>query len=180
MKAYVYTHTRIDTNEVFYVGIGTQDNYRRASRTNGRTTYWKNIIKKCGWKVDVVFDNLSWEDACLQEKVLILFYGRVDLQTGTLVNLTEGGEGNFGRKASNETKLKMSLSKKGVPHSKEHKIKTSEAMKGVNCKKIVNTITGVIHNSVSEAAYFIGIDRTTLIKKLKGKSKNNTNLKYAD
>ena len=113
MKAYVYTHTRLDTNEVFYVGIGTQDNYKRASRSHNRTNYWNNIVKKCGWKVDIVFDNLSWEDACKKEIELIKKYGRIDLGTGTLVNLTDGGDGSLGFKHSEKTKLKMSKTRKG-------------------------------------------------------------------
>ena len=28
--AYVYKHTRLDTNEVFYIGIGSQNKYKRA------------------------------------------------------------------------------------------------------------------------------------------------------
>ena len=50
MKAYVYTHTRLDTNEIFYVGIGTQDNYKRASRVHNRTNYWNNIVKNVDGK----------------------------------------------------------------------------------------------------------------------------------
>ena len=178
MKAYVYTHTRLDTNEIFYVGIGTQDNYKRASFNYNRTNYWKNITKKCGWKVDIVCDNLSWDDACKKEKELILLYGRVDLGTGTLVNLTDGGEGTLGRKHTDETKAKMSKIKKGTKQSKERREKTSQVMKGVNCKKVINVVSGLIYNSVVEASKSIGIDRTTLIKKLKGHTKNSTNLTY--
>ncbi len=116
MKYYLYRHIRLDKNLVFYVGIGTQDNYRRASRTYNRTTHWRNISKKSGWRVDIVFDNLEWIDACLKEKELILKYGRIKLINVNLVNLTDGGEGNFGRKATLETRIKMSESKKGVPH----------------------------------------------------------------
>ena len=68
MKAYVYTHIRLDTNEVFYVGIGTQDNYIRASRTANRSVFWKNITKKTGWKVNIVFDNLTWDEACEKKR----------------------------------------------------------------------------------------------------------------
>ena len=51
-------------------------------------------------------------------------------------------------------------------------------MKGVNCKKVINVVSGLIYNSVVEASKSIGIDRTTLIKKLKGHTKNSTNLTY--
>ena len=178
MKAYVYTHTRLDTNEIFYVGIGTQDNYKRASRSHNRTNYWNNIVKKCGWKVDIVFDNLSWEDACKKEIELIKKYGRIDLGTGTLVNLTDGGDGSLGFKHSEKTKLKMSKTRKGRKHTEEHKSKTKISMLGKNCKKIINTETGEIFKSVEEAANSIGISRVALSLKLTGKSKNKTKLNY--
>lgn len=178
MKAYVYTHTRLDTNEVFYVGIGTQDNYKRASCSHNRTNYWNNIVRKCGWKVDIVFDNLSWEDACKKEIELIKKYGRIDLGTGTLVNLTDGGDGSLGFKHSEKTRLKMSKTRKGRKHTQEHKNKTRNSMLGKNCKKIINTETGEIFKSVEEAANSIGISRVALSLKLTGKSKNKTKLNY--
>ena len=178
MKAYLYTHTRLDTNEVFYVGIGTQDNYIRASRSHNRTNYWNNVVKRCGWKVDILYDNLSWEDACKKEKELIAFYGRIDLGTGTLVNLTDGGEGTLGHKHTEETKEKMSKTRKGRKYSEEHKLKTKNSMIGKNCKKIINTQTGKIYNSIEEAAKDIGISRVGLSLRLTGKIKNKTELNY--
>ena len=178
MKAYVYTHTRLDTNEIFYVGIGTQDNYKRASRSHNRTNYWNNIVKKCGWKVDIVFDNLSWEDACLKEKELISFYGRKDIGTGILVNHTNGGDGSNGRVFSQETRTKMAKTRKGSKWTEEQREKTRLSMLGKNKKKVINEITGIIYNSVEEAAQAISMNRVCLINRLKGKWANNTNLKY--
>lgn len=178
MKAYVYTHTRLDTNEIFYVGIGTQDNYIRASRTANRSVFWKNITKKTGWKIDIVFDNLTWEDACEKEKQLISFYGRKDIGTGILVNHTNGGDGSNGRIFSKEIRKKMSKTRKGVKVTEEQKNKTRLSMLGKNCKKVINTETGEIYKSVQEAAISIGMNRTSLINRLKGKWVNNTKLKY--
>ena len=178
MKAYVYTHTRLDTNEIFYVGIGTQDNYIRASRTANRSVFWKNITKKTGWKIDIVFDNLTWEEACEKEKQLISFYGRKDIGTGILVNHTNGGDGSNGRIFSKETRKKMSNTRKGVKVTEEQKNKTRLSMLGKNCKKVINTETGEIYKSVQEAAISIGMNRTSLINRLKGKWVNNTKLKY--
>ena len=178
MKAYVYTHTRLDTNEIFYVGIGTQDNYIRASRTANRSVFWKNITKKTGWKIDIVFDNLTWEDACEKEKQLISFYGRKDIGTGILVNHTNGGDGSNGRIFSKETRKKMSKTRKGVKVTEEQKNKTRLSMLGKNCKKVINTETGEIYKSVQEAAISIGMNRTSLINRLKGIWVNNTKLKY--
>lgn len=178
MKAYVYTHTRLDTNEIFYVGIGTQDNYKRASRSHNRTNHWNNIVKKCGWKVDIVFDNLTWEDACKIEVELIAKYGRVDLGTGTLVNLTAGGEGTLKRITTPETRLKMSKTRKGAKCTEEHKEKTRLSMLGKNKKKVVNVVTGYVYDSVGDACKDIGIRMPILIDILKGRRENNTNLKY--
>lgn len=178
MKAYVYTHIRLDTNEVFYVGIGTQDNYIRASRTANRSVFWKNITKKTGWKVNIVFDNLTWDEACEKEKELISFYGRKDIGTGILVNHTNGGDGSNGRIFSKETRKKMSKTRKGVKVTEEQKNKTRLSMLGKNCKKVINTETGEIYESVQEAALSIGMNRTSLINRLKGKWVNNTKLNY--
>lgn len=178
MKAYVYTHIRLDTNEVFYVGIGTQDNYIRASRTANRSVFWKNITKKTGWKVNIVFDKLTWDEACEKEKGLISFYGRKDIGTGILVNHTNGGDGSNGRIFSKETRKKMSKTRKGVKVTEEQKNKTRLSMLGKNCKKVINTETGEIYESVQEAALSIGMNRTSLINRLKGKWVNNTKLNY--
>ena len=178
-KAYVYTHTRLDTNEVFYVGIGIQDNYKRASFRHSRTKHWNNIVKKCGWKVDIVFDNLTWEDACIKEKELILKYGRLDLGKGTLVNLTDGGEGPLNRKVKEETRRKISKARTGnIIHSEETKRKIGLKSKGRNCKKIINKKTGIIYNSIEEAANSIGVKRTYLSDRLTGRVKNETGLNY--
>jgi hypothetical protein len=178
--AYLYTHTRLDNGVIFYVGIGTQDNFKRASFSYNRTIHWKNIAKKCGWRADILFDSLSWEDACLKEKELILKYGRLDLGSGTLVNMTNGGDGLNGIKFSKESIIKRNESrrKNGWVVSKERKIKQSIAMIGKNCKKIINTQTGKIYNSIEEAAKDIGISRTGLSKRLTGKIKNKTELTY--
>lgn len=88
--AIVYTHIRLDKNEPFYVGIGKT--LRRAYRTDSRNDYWKNISKN-GYKVEILYDNLTWEEACEKEKELITLYGRKDNRTGILCNMTNGGDG---------------------------------------------------------------------------------------
>ncbi len=91
--AYVYIHKRLDTNEVFYVGISSKDdNFKRANYTHNRTNYWKNIAKLTGWSVEIVSKDIDWNSACLIEIELIKKYGRIDLGNGSLVNLTNGGE----------------------------------------------------------------------------------------
>ena len=117
---------------------------KRASRVHNRTNYWNNIVKKCGWKVDIVFDNLTWEDACKIEVELIAKYGRIDLGTGTLVNLTDGGEGTLNRKMTEETKRKISKARTGnITHSDETKKKIGIKSKRILKASIIYLVTNL-------------------------------------
>jgi len=124
--AYVYRHIRKDKNQPFYIGIGNDSNgkYSRAFDMRGRNKIWHRIQKISDYEVEILFDKLSWEDACEKEKEFIKLYGR-KIDGGILANLTFGGEGQlgmygslngmYGKKASDETKEKQRLKKLGVP-----------------------------------------------------------------
>lgn len=94
---YVYRHRRLDDFSIFYIGIGYLKNYKRAFSKENRNRYWKNIVNKHGYQVEIIAENLTKEEACDLEIFLILQYGRKDLGEGRLVNMTSGGEGTFGR-----------------------------------------------------------------------------------
>lgn len=133
--AYVYLHTRLDTNDVFYVGISSKDDdFKRSRCKRLRSNYWKRITDKTQYRVDVVYRNISWEKACEIEIKLIKLYGRSDLGLGKLVNMTDGGEGLVG--ASEETIKKMSNAAKGnsnmlgKKHSDATKAKLADAARG--------------------------------------------------
>ena len=118
---YIYRHIRLDKNEPFYIGIGSDDEgkYKRAYGGD-RNNHWNNIVKNFPYDVEILLDDLSWEEACEKEKEFIQLYGRKDLGNGTLVNLTDGGEGtlgskhNVGKKRNVDSRLKMSNSRKNV------------------------------------------------------------------
>jgi hypothetical protein len=92
-KWYLYRHIRLDKNEPFYIGIGCKANYRRSNEKTCRNPHWKNIASKTDYKVNIMFDNLTFEQACEKEIEMIQLYGRLDDKNGTLVNMTSGGEG---------------------------------------------------------------------------------------
>lgn len=110
--AVVYKHIRLDTNETFYIGIGKQK--RRAYSNSKRSQYWHNIVNKVGYKVELLHEDINWDEACKIERELIMFYGRQDLGLGRLINMTDGGDGRYGSKASEITRKKMSESHKGL------------------------------------------------------------------
>lgn len=133
--AYVYVHIRKDNNKPFYVGVGgllSFDNYQRANantiRNSARNKHWKSVVNLYGFDVEIISDNCTKEEACEIEIYLIKYYGRIDLKTGTLVNLTDGGEGN--RNLSQESRLKIGKIHKGKIVSKETRDKISKANSG--------------------------------------------------
>jgi hypothetical protein len=123
--AYIYRHIRLDKNEPFYIGIGSDQNYQRSKYKRNRNKHWNNIISITGYRVEILIDELSWGEACEKEKEFILLYGRKDLGTGILCNMTDGGEGSFGRKVSNKTMKALRM-----PKSDDVKRKISESQIG--------------------------------------------------
>jgi hypothetical protein len=102
---YIYKHIRLDTNEVFYIGKGTNvdGKYARAYSDNRTNPHWHNVVNKHGYDVEIIIDNISEKEAFNLEQYYISFYGRRDKGTGTLVNLTDGGEGGLGHIKSDES-----------------------------------------------------------------------------
>jgi len=109
--ALIYQHRRKDTGEIFYVGIGSTK--KRANIKSGRNKYWHNIVAKVEYVVEIIEENLTWENACKREVELIAKIGRKDLGLGTLVNMTDGGEGAHGRRFSKSTIRILSEKKLG-------------------------------------------------------------------
>jgi len=91
--AVVYKHIRLDSNLPFYIGIGKDE--KRAYEKRSRNKHWNHVAKKCGYSVEIIHSDVSWEFACEKEIELIEKYKRTS-EGGTLVNLTAGGEGTLG------------------------------------------------------------------------------------
>jgi hypothetical protein len=125
-NAYVYTHKRLDKNCIFYVGIGSTANYRRAYQTHKRNDFWTRVNNITDIEVEVLFEGLTWEVANYYEKYLIATYGRVNKNTGTLVNMTDGGDGIKGWVLSEEGR-KNRKGHKGCKHSAEANLKNKLA-----------------------------------------------------
>lgn len=96
--AYVYQHIRLDKNEPFYIGISNSDkNYSRAysKSKSHRNSIWFKIYEKTNYKVEILEDRVPFDEARKKEIELIKKYGRIDLGTGILSNMTDGGDGTI-------------------------------------------------------------------------------------
>lgn len=138
-KYCVYRHT--SPSGKVYVGITCQNPIRRWAHGHGyrNNPYFSNAIKKYGWDNfthEVLFSDLTKEDACEKEIELIRFHKSNNEDYG--YNISSGGEfPTTGRKLSDEAKRKLSESRRGEKAtwygkklSEEHRRKMSEAHKG--------------------------------------------------
>jgi hypothetical protein len=139
-NAYVYLHRRLDTNEVFYIGIGTQKNFKRAYDKKRRSSFWKYVTNKVSYVIDIIYKNISLDKALYYEINLIAMYGRRDLNKGKLVNLTNGGESNKGIVYSDQYKKNMSIVCRGKIVSEETKKKLTIAGKKRYEKSLENKV----------------------------------------
>jgi hypothetical protein len=141
---YVYGHYIPNNEEPFYIGMGIK---KRAYDRIKRSTWWKRYVEKHGLLIKILYENLSKEQAVDLEKELIKKYGRINIGTGILINLTDGGEGtigvirsvetrqklskiNLGKTHTEETKQKLSKINLGKTHTEETRNKISQSMKG--------------------------------------------------
>ena len=181
--AYLYKHIRLDTNEVFYIGIGYNNNFKRAFSKCNRNKYWKNIVNKTNYSVEIVESNISWNDACKLEISLIKIFGRKDLNKGCLVNMTNGGDGIVGLIQTDEHKRKNSEANKGKKktveqvenfknrhQSDETKLKISISNKGRKCSnETKEKISNKLKNKyVGDKNFFYGKKHTNETKKIIG------------
>jgi hypothetical protein len=127
--AIVYRHIRLDNGIPFYVGISKS--FRRAYSKNLRNSHWCSVAKKYGFEVEILFDDLTYEEAKNKEIEFIKLYGRRDNNTGILVNMTNGGDGALGCIQSDESKQKKRVVWLGRKHTTETIKKMSESQKGV-------------------------------------------------
>lgn len=196
--AYVYRHIRLDKNVPFYIGIGTDESFARSRERCRRNKLWNKIAAKTEHKVQILFDDLTWEEAKQKEIEFIALYGRIDKGLGSLSNLTDGGDGTLGAIVSKEKRELFSRVHSGKIHSPEVREKISNTLKSKprdeekiarfvegslryaksQIKKVLCTDTGMVFESATDAASYFKITRTAIVRQINGKRKNKFNLTY--
>ena len=86
----------------------------------------------------------------------------------------------LGRKHSEETKLKMSIFRKGVKLTEEWRSSISKSLKGNTYSKLskilLDTQSGIYYDSINKASVALNVNYSTLKAMLGNKFKNKTNL----
>lgn len=190
-KHYLYRHIRKDKNEPFYIGIGTKYqrhkyNHSRANAIHSANCIWLKIIAKSEYEVEILMESDNYEFIKQKEVEFIKLYGRIDLGTGTLANLTDGGEGIVGNICTEERKQKIGLANKGKKYYGEknpfYGKKMSEELKAKlleinrtrdkskdnrenNKRKVVDLNNNITYKSVTELADKIGLTRDGLYRR---------------
>jgi hypothetical protein len=125
---YVYLDPRKSGNYIFggyefkyepiYVGKGIRNrmNQHLSNVNKNKTSLFYNKLRKIinsGFEPIRVklIEGLNEYESLLMEIMLIKLIGRIDIETGTLCNMTEGGEVGF--KRTEESKRRLSESKRG-------------------------------------------------------------------
>lgn len=186
--AIVYKHYTKTDNRLFYVGIGKKKD--RATSTKNRNNHWLNIVKKHGFYSEIVNDNISFQRAKEIEIDLISKYGRIDIGTGILVNMTDGGDGRLNSRAWNKGVSFLSGKANpmyGFKRSKCWIKKHSERAKKVNKKgaehfrsmQVFDFVNGIFYDSAKEASESTTYSYSYFKQMINGSRPNKTNMVYA-
>lgn len=116
-RFYVYGYFRPDKKEFFYIGKGcggrayihfTHSHSSAVTRTIAK-------LKRNGFEpeVRILFEGDDAASKCAEIE-LIAFYGRKDLEKGTLLNMTDGGDGTVGRVVSEAERVAFSKQSKAA------------------------------------------------------------------
>lgn len=129
----VYKHTN-KTNGKVYIGMTSQRAQNRWKSGSGyHAQYFSRAINKYGWDGfthEIVAENLSKEDACELERILIKSYRSTETEYGYNQALGGDGGGMYNKHHSESAKKKISKARKENGFTEDHKRHISESKQG--------------------------------------------------
>ena len=115
---YVYVYLRKSDLTPYYIGKGKG---RRAWRADHNVKVPTDLVR-----IKIIAHNLYEHEALLLEKKLIALYGRKDLNSGILRNMTDGGDGVTGY-WTDDRKAEFSSSRRGDKNPMYGKVGTGRS-----------------------------------------------------
>lgn len=205
MSYCIYTHTN-KTNGKIYVGLtGVEPEERwRDGKGYHKGTHFRNAIDKYGWdnfEHEIIKVNLTKKEASYWEQYYISFYNSTDRQYG--YNMSSGGEhgghpqtpetrkkisengyhmGMLGKKASDETKKKMSNSLMGHSVPQEAKDRMRKSALENRGRLFLCVELNRIFNNLNEAHEVTTCPKGAIVQCCQGKQKQSKGYhwEYAD
>ena len=144
-KYYLYVHFREDKSEAFYIGIGSKyrkRDYDRAMCYKKRSEFWKKVCNKTRYSVMIISESDNKQEIINQEINYIKLLGKKKNKSGSLVNITDGGEGMSGHSViwteEMKNKIRLANSKRVISDSTREKLRVALKNRGVINKKLNN------------------------------------------
>lgn len=189
----VYKHTT-PSNKV-YIGVTCQKPEYRWNNGRGynKNKHFSNAILKYGWsniKHEILFDNLTEEEAKLTKRMYIAIYDSTNRDRG--YNQSLGGEGSEGLEFTDEHKRKISQANKGIggnlfTNEQKQKMRllqkermsdesyrknVGDKLKGKNnpkAKAVICVDNGMVFETVSQASEYARVSHTVISRCCRGK-----------
>lgn len=141
---YVYLYLRTNDRTPYYVGKG--QGYRAHSRKG------HSVVVPIDARRILVKECASENEAFEMERYLISLYGRRDIGTGILRNMTNGGEGPSGVIVSEQKRTQLRIAQTGKKATMCARRKMSEAQKKMQTKGMLGKIHSInTRQKMSEA-----------------------------
>lgn len=124
---YIYAYLREDGSP-YYIGKGKGPRAWIQHSKKGKGVHTPRNLSR----IHICESNLTELGAFALERRYIRWWGRKDLGTGVLQNMSDGGQGtsNTRRIVTEETRRKIGMANKGIPQSAETRQKRSQSLVG--------------------------------------------------